>query len=72
MNKAKWGLLILAIPLSGCFYQSVNNVDIRKAIKYCGSLENIVEIQAHLDGREYAFCDNTARTSLDDVLLESK
>lgn len=72
MNKIKWSVLVLAIPLSGCFYQSVNNVDIRKAIKYCGSLENIVEIQSHAHGREWAFCDNRARSDLDDILLESK
>lgn len=72
MNKIKWSVLVLAVPLSGCFYQTVDNVDIRKAIKYCGSLENVVSIKTTAGGYEFGRCDNKESENLDRVFLESK
>lgn len=48
---------ILAFSLTGC-YQVVNQYDINRAIKYCGSKENILEITAGFLGEEYATCLN--------------
>ena len=72
MNKIKWCVLVLAIPLSGCFYQSVNNVDIRKAITYCGTLENVAAIRSTFVGDEIAHCDNKKSEFLNGVYVENK
>lgn len=72
MNPLKYICLALVIPLSGCFYQSVSNVDIRRAVQYCGSVDNVVEISAQFIGEEWVYCDNKHRTNLDKVFLENK
>lgn len=48
-------ILILAFSLQGC-YQMVDQSDIHRAIKVCGTIENINEIQAHVNGQETFSC----------------
>lgn len=72
MKNIKYICLLLAIPLSGCFYQSVSNVDIRKAITYCGTLENVASISSTFVGDEVAYCDNKKSEYLNGVHVENK
>lgn len=48
-------ILILAFSLQGC-YQMIDQSDIHRAIKTCGTLENINEIQAHFNAEETFSC----------------
>lgn len=48
-------ILILAFSLQGC-YQMIDQSDIHRAIKTCGTLENINEIQAIYVGTEKFSC----------------
>lgn len=48
-------ILILVFSLQGC-YQMIDQSDIHRAIKFCGTLENINEIQAHFDADEAFRC----------------
>ena len=48
-------ILILAFSLQGC-YQMVDQSDIHRAIKTCGTIENIQFIQSHLNGEEVFKC----------------
>lgn len=48
-------LLVACITLSGC-YQSVDSYDIKRAIKHCGSFENVHEIYALSSGAEKFVC----------------
>lgn len=60
--------LIFLFPLvilSGCVYQTVDQFDLYRATKLCGSVENIVEISAHAAGSEFVFCKNGTRYGLD-------
>lgn len=70
MNK----LLIPAICLllSGCFYQTLDNVDIRKGIHYCDGADNIRDMNSTFLGDEYVVCVDGARTHLMDVKLPRK
>lgn len=72
MNIFKYVCVALVIPLSGCFYQSVSNVDIRKAITYCGTLENVASVRSSFAGGEIAFCDNKESGNLNGVHVGSK
>lgn len=72
MSSFKLFVFLMLIPLSGCFYQSVSNIDIRKSITYCGTLENVASIQSTFAGGEIAFCDNKESGNLNGVHLESK
>jgi hypothetical protein len=62
------GRVILAVivvyVLSGC-HQAVNQYDIQRAEKICGSVENIVEIYATFDAREVVLCFNGERKQLE-------
>lgn len=48
-------ILILAFSLQGC-YQMIDQSDIHRAIKVCGTIENINEIQAHFTADETFSC----------------
>lgn len=48
-------VVIMCILLSGC-YQSVNQYDISRATRICGSVESVVEIQANFVGWESVLC----------------
>lgn len=51
MNVLKLvGLMLISVFLSGCFFQEVENTDIRKAIYLCGSYENIDNITEIFNG----------------------
>ena len=52
--------VVLAIPffISGCFYQSIDNIDLRKAIHTCKSIENIAYIESTAVGDEIVRCTN--------------
>jgi hypothetical protein len=58
----KYFAFIIPVFLSGCFHQTVNSSDIATAIKACGGLDKIQEIQAIFTGSEVATCTN--RTSV--------
>ena len=49
-------LLSSVLGLSGCFHQVVNSFDIHRSIKFCGGIENVVEIKAHFLGYEQVGC----------------
>lgn len=50
--------IAVSFLLSGCFYQTVNQYDLYRAAHFCGSVENIVEIQAFSLGAEFITCKN--------------
>lgn len=49
-------VVVMTVALSGCFYQTVNQYDIERAAKICGSIENIVDITSRMDGLESVIC----------------
>ena len=54
-------VLILAssLMLSGCMYQSVDQYDLSRAIKVCGSAENIFRIKSYFLGFGNVRCFDT-------------
>ena len=60
-------VLILAssLMLSGCMYQSVDQYDLSRAIKVCGSAENIFRIKSYFLGSEYVKCFDTKGGNVD-------
>ena len=60
-------VLILAssLMLSGCMYQSVDQYDLSRAIKVCGSAENIFRIKSHFLGFENVRCFDTKGGNVD-------
>lgn len=57
-------IIFTSFALSGCFYQTVNQHDLYKAVHVCGSVEKIAEISSLAIGREFVMCMNGMRTSL--------
>ncbi len=48
--------LILCTMMTGCWYQSTSNIDIKKAIYFCEGVENIVSVEVQWDGMERIYC----------------
>lgn len=57
-------IVILCVALSGCMWQTVNENDIRAAIRTCGSLHEVSEISATFIGTETVMCENRKETLL--------
>ena len=57
-------VLGFCLSLQGCFYQVVNNFDIERASKICGSVGDIVSIAAFFDGKEQVLCKNNTTYDL--------
>lgn len=47
--------IITSLSLTGC-YQVANNVDLRKAVAFCGGVENIELVRVHFEGSEGVKC----------------
>lgn len=62
----KYFAFIVPVFLSGCFHQTVDSSDIATAIKACGGLDKIQEIQATFSGGESVTCTNRASMWLDE------
>lgn len=62
--KSKVILALSALALSGCFYQSVDSYDIRRATEVCKSVENIHKIRSHFTGSETVTCFDGGYSSL--------
>lgn len=57
----------IAISLSGCFYQRVDQFDLQRSIKYCGTSENILEISSHSIGDVVVRCMNKGDKNLRNI-----
>ena len=64
--------IIACVSLSGCFYQTVNQYDINRAIALCGSVANIHQIGSYFLGRVDATCYSGEQVSLDGIKGERK
>ena len=64
--------IIACVSLSGCFYQTVNQYDINRAIALCGSVANIHQIDSHYMGRVDATCYSGEQGSLGRIKGERK
>lgn len=62
-------ILTSVLLLNGCFYQVANNIDIKKAVKFCGGVDKIEEIEVWFGGAEYIRCTNTETTTTSKVAL---
>lgn len=51
-------ILVLPFFVSGCFYQSINNTDLRKAVYTCNGVENIAYIESTALWDEIVRCTN--------------
>ncbi len=67
-------LLILALTLSltGCFYQSANNTDLRKAEYFCNGVDNVESIDVVFDGKEFVNCLDGSYSLAEEIKLPSK
>ena len=63
-------VFVMCFPMTGCFYQTVNQFDIERASKVCGGVEKIVEISSSFVGDEVALCKNGENNSLQKVGAE--
>ena len=64
--------IIACVSLSGCFYQTVNQYDINRAIALCGSVANIHQIDSYFLGRVDATCYSGEQDSLGGIRGERK
>ena len=64
--------IIACVSLSGCFYQTVNQYDINRAIALCGSVANIHQIDSYYLGRVDATCYSGEQDSLGGIRGERK
>lgn len=57
-------IILSAMSLTGCFYQSVDQYDLHRAIKHCGSLEQISQIRSHAVVVVHVDCTDKAGKTL--------
>jgi hypothetical protein len=62
-------ILALTLSLTGCFYQSANNTDLRKAEYFCNGIDNVEEIVVLYDGRERMSCLDGSSSLSDEIKL---
>lgn len=65
-------VIMSALTLSGCLYQTVNLNDMQTAIKACDSFEQIVEIEASWIGTEHVRCIDRTRHILNQDIWKIK
>ena len=53
--------IMLALALQGCMWQTITESDMRAAARVCGSMNNVVEISSHFDGKESVLCENRTK-----------
>ena len=63
-------VFVMCLSLTGCFYQTVNQFDIKRASKSCGGVEKIVQISAAFDGQEKVLCMNAEQFILKGLSAE--
>ena len=63
-------VFIMCLSLTGCFYQTVDQFDIKRASNVCGGVDKIVKITAEFDGYEKVLCLNAAQFFLKGVSAE--
>ena len=63
-------VFVMCLPLTGCFYQTVNQFDIERASKACGGVEKVVDIRADFFGDERVLCKNGKKNNLMGVGVE--
>jgi hypothetical protein len=61
-------IIALIIPLSGCFYQTVDFNDIRKAELFCKDRGGVYKISSHFIGEERVFCMDGDKEYTDKVM----
>lgn len=49
-------VILTSLTLSGCFWQTANNVDLQKAVYFCEGLENVDHILINANGDEEVTC----------------
>ena len=57
-------IILAALLLQGCFYQTVNQLDFREAAKVCGGFDNVFEILVVFSGEEFGTCKDGTKWSL--------
>jgi hypothetical protein len=62
--------LICCLALSGCFYQSANNTDLKKAIYFCDGISNVETIAVRFDTAETVKCLDGKVEYLDKINIE--
>ena len=63
-------VLVMCLPLTGCFYQTAEQFDIQRAKNVCGGVEKIVKIVVYFGGVEYVQCLNGEYKTLSEVSAE--
>jgi hypothetical protein len=64
--------IILSLSLTGCFYQSVDQFDIHRAITVCKDVNNISNIESWWTGNELVQCYSGERAELREIKGERK
>ena len=61
MKKIFLGLIIILI-MQGCYYQSINSNEIRKAIEFCEEHKGVLEIRERWSGYTMFICNDGSKT----------
>ena len=63
-------IIAASFLLSGCFYQTVNQTDLYKAVNFCGSVEKITYVSSHFIGGGFVGCRNGKRANLNNMEVQ--
>lgn len=66
------GLIVTALALQGCMWQTVDSYDISRAVKFCGGMDKIAKITAHWSGGESVVCYDRGYEDLSKVTGATK
>ena len=58
-------IVACTLLLQGCFWQTVHQWDLQRAIYFCGSIEAVAEVAATFAGGETVTCINGNKARLD-------
>lgn len=65
-------IITLSFLLSGCFYQTVNQHDLYRAVHFCQGVEKIAEIEVLALGAEFITCRNGQLVRASNIKVEEE
>lgn len=68
----KLAILVLCINITGCMWQDLDNVDIRKALHFCKSTENIEWVSSWALGGGSVKCVDGSYDLLNKITIEAQ
>lgn len=60
---------LISFILSGCFWQTANNIDLQKAVYFCDGIKNVQQVNIKFVGTESVVCTDGSYANTSEIKL---